>query len=99
MEKLFVYGTLRGPEVQQRVIGRVVKGVHDRLSGFRKATVTINNETYPSLVQDRDTTESVDGFVLSLQLDEIRKTDAYETDAYRRRKVVLVSGTKAWVYV
>lgn len=96
MAKLFVYGSLQQPKVQQSVIGRRVTSLPDRLRGFTKDTAVINGNTYPvALPSDQ---EHIDGRVLEVNSDELPKLDEYETDAYTRVKVRLESGKEAWVY-
>lgn len=96
MEKLFVYGTLREPAVQLRVIGRLIAGVPDSLQGFRKTEVRFPSGTYPMLRRAADTV--VDGLVLEVNAAELERIDHYETRAYQRVRVTLVSGSSAWVY-
>ncbi len=96
MENLFVYGTLRDKEVQKKVYGRSQSGEPDKLHGYAKSTIVINNNTYPILVENKS--GSVDGFVLNINSDELKKIDEYETKAYRRVQVMLESGKRAWVY-
>lgn len=92
MEKLFVYGTLYDPEVQERVLGRRTGGTPDTLLGFRKDTW----QGYPMVVPDENAT--IDGHILEVTADELAQIDIYESDAYIRERVTLRSGTKAWVY-
>lgn len=96
-EFLFAYGTLKDPDVQKRVIGRIVDGVPDTLSGYRKSEVAVDGQTYPVIVPDQNA--SVDGVVLVLTSQELEKMDVYETKAYGRVKVHTQKGTSAWVYV
>jgi len=98
MEELFVYGTLREPEVQKDVIGRIIEGVPDSLEGYIKDKIQIEGETYPILVYDPHSEEPIDGLVLSITSEELEKIDEYETKAYQREKVTLKSGKKVWVY-
>lgn len=95
-ERLFVYGTLKDPEVQKREIGRVTPGTPDVLQGFTRSQIVINKNTYPIVVQKPG--DEVSGLVLDVTPDELKKLDIYETDAYRRSEIVLKSGVPAWVY-
>lgn len=95
-EALFVYGTLREGGIQERVIGRLVPGELDALDGYRKSTIKISGRTYP-IISPREGSV-VEGAVLVLTLEELKKTDKYEGPAYVRRKVTLRSGITAWVY-
>jgi hypothetical protein len=105
--RLFTYGTLRDPLVQQRLFGRLVPGVADAIPGFRLGTVTISDEavvatsgTAVHLVVDEtgDPADRVEGMVLSLTPAELAVADSYETADYRRVVVTLVSGLEAFLY-
>lgn len=98
IEKLFVYGTLCQPDVQKKVIGRVVQPTIDNLLGFRKSTVEINGKVYPIIERDPNSTEEIAGLVLGIEEEDLPKLDVYETTAYRREKVTLESGLSAWAY-
>ncbi len=105
--RLFTYGTLRDPAVQQRLFGRSVSGTPDAVQGFRLGTVTIADEeviatsgTTVHLVVDGtgDSADRVEGMVLSLSEAELAIADGYETADYRRVAVTLVSGAEAFLY-
>ncbi len=93
-EQIFSYGTLLIPEVQQRIIGRFVSGVPDALPGFSKSTIKVDGKTYPIISEGEGT---IEGKILSVTSEELAKIDVYES-AYKRAKVVLLSGKEAWVY-
>lgn len=96
VERLFVYGTLRDPVVQQAVFGRIIQGTPDGLEGWRKTEMTFPDGTFPIIVAD--SSSRVDGLILEVTPDELARGDIYETDAYRRIRVRLASGAEAWVY-
>ena len=96
MQQLFVYGTLRDSDVQQRVYGRTIPGRPDTLYGYRKSEVWSGDAYYPIAIPDPD--GEIDGFVLELTDEEMARGDAYEGDEYRRLRVTLRSGLEAWVY-
>lgn len=96
-EKLFVYGTLRDENVQKKVFGRIAKSARDALVGYKKSEIVIGGETYPVLVPDSGSI--IEGRVLEISPKELKLIDEYETDAYKRVKVVLKSGESVWVYV
>ena len=98
MESLFVYGTLRDPQVQANVFGRVVQGQADTLDGYRKAEITIGGSVYPIAVADPMRDQSIAGQVLEVTPAELVDIDRYEGDEYRRVRVRLRSGLEAWVY-
>jgi gamma-glutamylcyclotransferase (GGCT)/AIG2-like uncharacterized protein YtfP len=95
-ESLFVYGTLMNPLVQQRVFGRTAPGVADRLVGYRKDLIHLGSGVYPIIRPEAGAV--VEGFVIHVTAAELALIDYYEGNAYRRKKVTLVSGRKAWVY-
>lgn len=95
-ELLFVYGTLKDPGAQKKVIGRVVEVFPDILEGYKKSQVKIHGKNYPIAIPN--STSSIKGLVLSVTPDELKIIDEYETDAYQRRKVILKRGKSAWVY-
>ena len=108
MERLFSYGTLRQPEVQVTLFGRVVPTAEDVLPGFRLDTVTITDPdviatsgsaVHPILRRSKATDDTVPGAFLELDEAELAAADDYEVDDYERVSVVLASGLKAWVYV
>lgn len=96
MEKLFIYGTLGDPSIQQRVFGRTIRGQAAVLEGFYKDSITLDGATYPFIKPDP--TGTVAGFVLEVTTEELERADVYETDAYRRLLVTLRDGQQAWVY-
>lgn len=105
---IFSYGTLRQPEVQQAVFGRVLDGREDALAGFRIARVAISNPEvvrlsgsaeHPGLLRTDDSTDRVTGLALSVTTEELAAADAYEAADYVRVPVKLASGTAAFVYL
>lgn len=104
--RVFSYGTLRQPDVQRGLYGRIVNTVPDALPGFRLDWVLITDPDVVALsgsdrhpiLQAGDAGDSVDGAYLELDDAELEATDAYEVDDYERVRVVLASGVEAWVY-
>lgn len=108
MPRLFVYGTLRDPEIQKEIFGRVVPMVPERLSGYRLEHIEIENpyvlETsgmsiHRILVADANATEPIDGFSLEITENELARADIYEDADYTRVLAPLESGRSAFVYV
>lgn len=104
---LFSYGTLRQPEVQESLFGRVVATEADALTGFRLASVRITDpaviatsgsDVHPMLVRG-DGAARVEGVALRLTPAELAAADAYEVDAYVRVAVTLASGRAAFAYI
>jgi len=96
MERLFVYGTLMEPKVQQEIFGRITTGTPDHLGGYRRSTIEIDDEIFPTLIPDQ--AGVVEGLVLDLTVEELTQADKYETEAYERVKVQLASKTETWAY-
>jgi len=104
---LFSYGTLRQPEVQQALFGRLPAGRETTVVGYRLEWLTITDaaviatsgsDRHPLLVPD-DGSASVAGTVFRLTPAELRAADEYEVDDYTRVQVPLATGESAWVYV
>ncbi len=107
-EWVFSYGTLRLPEVQLANYGRLLAGVEDQLPEFRLDQLAITNPEvvavsgiaeHPVAVCTGDRADQVGGTRFALSNAELAATDTYESADYARVPVVLVSGTKAWLYV
>jgi gamma-glutamylcyclotransferase (GGCT)/AIG2-like uncharacterized protein YtfP len=84
-----------------------LKGSPDVVTGWRLASIQIEDPTvvglsglavHKILVPGRPGDE-VDGVVFEITPEELKAADAYETDAYKRVKLKLRSGTETWVYV
>lgn len=106
-EALFVYGTLRLPQVQRDVIGRLVPGQPAQLTGWRLAEQVIDDQSvvglsgeavHPIAVASHDPLDVIEGWRLDLTPAELQRVDDYEVDAYRRVPVRLVGGGAAWFY-
>ena len=99
MENLFVYGLLKKPEIQKKVIGRIAESSEDSLKGYKKSQINIEREIFPILINSKNPYDFVFGFVIEVSEDELKKIDKFETDVYKRKNVVLSSGKESWVYV
>lgn len=107
VHRLFSYGTLRLPSVQQELFGRPMPTVDDELRGYRLDWVTITDpavlaasgsDRHPILRLGAPD-DSVPGAYLELDEAGLARADAYEVDDYTRIAVTLASGVDAWVYV
>ncbi|BDI23711.1 gamma-glutamylcyclotransferase family protein [Herbiconiux sp. L3-i23] len=107
VHRLFSYGTLRQPEVQQALFGRSVPTSADAVVGYRLDVVTITDpvviatsgsDRHPILHRGTES-DAVEGAVLELDDAELAAADAYEVDDYIRVIAPLRSGGEAWVYV
>ncbi|MGW4768213.1 gamma-glutamylcyclotransferase family protein [Nocardia sp. NPDC004278] len=94
-DRLFVYGTLRFPEVLVELIGRCPDLVAAELAGWRVATLP--GRVYPGLVPAAGGVAR--GVVLSgLDAGEWAVLDAFEDDEYELRRVAL-GADAVWTYV
>lgn len=105
--RLFSYGTLRQPDVQESLFGRSVSTKPDLLPGYRLDWVLITDpdviatsgsDRHPILRRGSET-DSVAGAYLELSEAELSVADDYEVDDYVRVGVRLESGVGAWAYV
>ena len=95
---VFVYGTLADSKIRKSILNRDVPAVPSALVGYDGSKIiTIENESYFAAEKNPESTTK--GFVIELTAEEVLKLDAYETDAYKKREVTLVDGTKALVYL
>ncbi|MDP3916693.1 MAG: gamma-glutamylcyclotransferase family protein [Nanoarchaeota archaeon] len=95
MKKLFVYGTLKNPEIQKSIFGRIAQSSPDVLQGYTRSKIRID-KIYPIIIKKRG--KFVRGLVISVNPKELKLIDKYETNSYKRQKVALKSGTNAQVY-
>ncbi len=107
-EYLFSYGTLQKDNVQLELFGRRLSGEKDLLRGYKASNIEIRDRTFLSrgeqpyqltAINTDDPSDTIEGTVFELSPDEIQLTDMYEPDRFRRVKVKLSSGKKAWVYL
>ncbi|RVT94837.1 M24 family metallopeptidase [Sphingomonas crocodyli] len=105
---LFSYGTLRLPEVQMAVFGRLIEGVDDALPGWRTEMVEITDPDvlaksgerfHPITIPSTDPADAVAGSVFRVTEADLWAADAYEVSDYVRTCVRLRSGLAAWTYV
>ena len=93
---LFSYGSLQQQEVQLSLYKRVLKGDEDQLKGFKLAEELLYDQ-YPIIIETKDNTDLISGYVF--EIEELKFTDDYEGEHYRRIQVKLESGREAWCYV
>jgi gamma-glutamylcyclotransferase (GGCT)/AIG2-like uncharacterized protein YtfP len=96
MQKLFTYGSLQLPEIQEKLFNRIVVGVSDTLLGYEKCTIEIEGEIFFIATQKDGST--IEGVVYELDEKELEVTDRYEGKEYKRLRVMLKSGRGAWFY-
>ena len=107
MEKLFSYGTLQLPQVQESLFGRILAGTKEELPGYKVEKLKIKNQAvieksgtdmHPILVQTGKPRDVVAGMVFEITQAELEKADEYEVDDYRRTLATMCSETQAWIY-
>jgi len=88
--KVFVYGTLRFAPVRWIVKGRAGDPPPHTLEGYRKTGLDIRP----------DPDSEVEGLLLQVSNDELRRLDRYERLGvqYRREAIELDDGRQAWIY-
>lgn len=103
---LFSYGTLRDPQVQRALFGRLLHGEPDAMPGWRQRLIEITDagviaksgtRWHPMVEPSKDPAEAVEGTVFHLTAADLASADAYEVD-YVRREVTLRSGRRAFIY-
>ncbi len=107
-ENLFSYGTLQKDKVQLELFGRLLNGLKDTLKGYKLSSIEIKDETFLSkgeqkfqliAIASNDKNDIIEGTVLEISEEELLLADKYEPEAYKRIKVELASGKKAWIFV
>jgi len=97
-EYLFTYGTLQDETIQSVIFSRKLSGSQDSLLGYKISDEKVA-EAYPVIFNTGNPADTVMGNVYLVTNTELLKADAYEGVAYKRIKVTLESGKKAWVYL
>jgi gamma-glutamylcyclotransferase (GGCT)/AIG2-like uncharacterized protein YtfP len=91
-ELLFVYGTLKNPNIQQKIVGRKLVGAPAILENC----TILNDGVYPVLVEEKN--KNVEGIVLDVFSADFSALDKYEGNDYKRVKVQLKDGKEVWIY-
>jgi gamma-glutamylcyclotransferase (GGCT)/AIG2-like uncharacterized protein YtfP len=108
MPYLFSYGTLQQDGVQLSTFGKRLTGSPDNLTGYIIAEVQIKDseivatsgkEYHPIARKTGAFNHRIPGTVFEVTDEELRQSDRYEVEAYKRVETVLSSGKSAWVYV
>jgi gamma-glutamylcyclotransferase (GGCT)/AIG2-like uncharacterized protein YtfP len=97
-ENLFTYGTLQDEAVQTALFTRKLKGAKDILLAHEISEEKVVG-LYPTIVYTGIEKHKVYGEVFTVSGTDLLKADAYEGEAYHRKKVTLASGINAWVYL
>lgn len=88
MHALFVYGTLRDPELRERLLSRAVPSSPATLPGYRAAR--LRNRVYPGLLPAPDATAV--GALIDVDDRELLVLDRFEGEQYRRIGVRVQAG-------
>jgi len=105
---LFSYGTLQYESVQLSTFGRVLRGTHDILLGYKLSTIeiidpdviTLSGESIHKILHYTDNlNDCVEGMLFEITPEELQQSDRYEVDSYKRVLIKLQSGQDAWVYI
>lgn len=97
MELLFVYGTIKDRNEQQAVLGRQLIGRPGRLHGFRLKSLREGRSVYPIIEEGAG--EVIEGLVMEVSGEDLKRLDVYEGESYRRGRVALESGDDCWAYM
>jgi hypothetical protein len=100
MPRLFSYGSLQQPAVQQAAFGRSLNGRRDELVGFELRMISRGDKPLASVRRVSQATSRVPGTVFDITDAELHAADAYErADSYVRIPAALASGGDAWIYL
>jgi len=108
MHLLFSYGTLQLEKVQIESFGRILKGDHDALEGYKLGQLKITDpdvlaksekEYHPIAQFTNNPEDKVEGMLFEITQEELDQADAYEVDDYKRIEATFTSGKKGWIYV
>lgn len=108
MQRLFTYGTLQLEDVQRSTFGRKLDGKPDVLVGYRLVMIKIRDEGFVAksgtadhrnLQFTGDESDTVEGVVFEVTMEELEQSDAYEPEGYERVPVQCQSGLSAWIYL
>jgi hypothetical protein len=86
------------------LFNRLLSGTPDTLLHYRLAQIKISDQDgtghhYPAAFYTGNPRDQIAGMVYQLSDDELLRADLYETQAYVRQEVQLVSGKQAWAYI
>jgi gamma-glutamylcyclotransferase (GGCT)/AIG2-like uncharacterized protein YtfP len=96
MEDVFVFKTLEKRKTDTRALKHPLNGYEIVRQGTLPDYKDVNKGTgYHTIIKDKSS--DVKGKILHITKKDLKKLDDWE-DKYRRIKVVLKDGTKAWAY-
>jgi len=98
--RLFSYGSLQLPAVQQATFGRSLSGQRDELVGFELQMISRGGKQLATVRRVAHADSRVPGSVFEITDAELHAADEYErADSYVRMPAALASGGEAWIYV
>ena len=98
MDYLFVYGTLKDPELRKQLTGKYFNSSFGRLRKFISSEIVIEGISYPIIEYTGKSINFVDGEFFVVNDNDLKIFDIYEGDEYRRIKVVLEDSNEVWIY-
>ena len=108
MEYLFSYGTLQEDDVQVELFGRRLNGGRDVLKGYKTSPIELTEEGFASYTEQAtyliasvsdDENDAIEGTALEVSGEDLSVVDGYEPEEYKRAKVTLELGKRAWIYL
>lgn len=97
MDKLFTYGSLQLPHIQEKLFNHTLVGTPDTLPDYKKGILEIEGKRFN--VANIKTGNSISGTVYNVSIQELERADRYEGKGYTRTRVRLESGVEAWLYI
>jgi gamma-glutamylcyclotransferase (GGCT)/AIG2-like uncharacterized protein YtfP len=100
MEKVFIYGTLRDEMLRKEITGREIFVTSTgELVGFEMSSVFEDGHSYPIIIRNENSNQIINGDVIEVNDEELLLLDRYEGEFYRRMKIRLENGIRAWSYI
>ena len=88
-QKLFSYGTIQNEDVQEKILGKRLKGERAVLTGYVLGQVYADGGFYPCIFLSEKYDKHVFGTVFEVSEKDLKKLDEYESEAYRRQNVIV----------
>lgn len=107
-ELLFIYDAFQLNEKQWPTNVEKSLGKKDKLEGYRIDEKTVNKnptiektelKSRATALKTQNKDDYIDGEIFEITLEDLRKTDLYHAEYYKRMEATFASGTKAWLYI
>lgn len=91
-----------------KLFGRLLVGAKDILKGYKLTAIEVTDELFlakgeeknqQTLISTNDNKDVIEGMVFEISEEELLISDSYEPAGYKRIRVKLELGKKAWVYI